>query len=70
MNIYSSNLIEQYNDSINDISGEVSVYGMSWDASYVLEQMDPTAYRIGFYDYLDMIGIDSDSDDIIWDQSI
>lgn len=66
----SSSLIEMYNQYIDHAHGnEVSVYGVTWDPSYVLQQMDPIAYRVGFFDWLDLFGIDSD-EDIVWDQSI
>lgn len=44
---------DQYNDMLNDCYDEVSVGGMTWTPSEVLEKMDPVAYRCGFNDFED-----------------
>ena len=41
---------EAYNEYLDDL-GEVSVGNISWDASRVLEAMDPIAYNCGFNDW-------------------
>ncbi len=38
----------------------VEVAGMQFDGSRVLLDLDPIAYRVGFFDWLDGEGIDSD----------
>jgi predicted RNA-binding Zn-ribbon protein involved in translation (DUF1610 family) len=42
---------EDYRDMLDDCYPEVSVGGISWSASAVLEEMDPTAFHCGFSDY-------------------
>jgi hypothetical protein len=49
-----------YYDSMLDSEGLVTVAGMIFYPSDVLKKMDPTAYRCGFNDYMDAIGIDTD----------
>lgn len=60
----ASDYLEMYNDYLNE-EGYVVVGGMEFLPSRVLEEMDPTAYRCGFNDYLDFVGVDSDELD--WD---
>jgi len=43
-----------------DSDGPVSVAGMKFDASHILEELDPTAYRCGLVDYVD--GLEKDDD--------
>lgn len=47
-----STLDQEYRDFIDE-SNEVKIMGMSYCASRVLEELDPTAYRCGFNDWLD-----------------
>jgi hypothetical protein len=49
-------LRERYNEFLNEMYGQVSVAGYYYDTAYLLKEADPTAYEIGFDDYLDMIG--------------
>ena len=55
----ASDYLEWYNESLND-EGDVVVCGLAFLPSDVLKEMDPTAYRCGFSDYLDFLGVDSD----------
>ena len=63
-NMKASYYLEMYNESLDE-SGYVVVGGLEFLPSRVLEEMDPTAYRCGFNDYLDMLGVDSD--ELEWD---
>lgn len=54
-----SELLEQYDDYLNE-SGEVTIDGCTWDRSYILKELDPTAYRCGYLDYADSLGLDID----------
>lgn len=54
-----SELLASYNDYLNE-SGEVNIDGCTWDRSYVLKELDPTAYRCGYLDYADSLGVDID----------
>ena len=48
---------EQYDDMLNDCYGEVEVAGMTFSARRVLEELDNTAYRCGYNDYVDSIDL-------------
>jgi predicted nucleic acid-binding Zn-ribbon protein len=50
---------ESYKDAL-DSEGPVNVAGMQFDASQIIEELDPTAYRCGLNDYVD--GLDKDDD--------
>lgn len=45
-----------YNEMLDE--EEVTVGGMSFSGSYALQQLDPTAYRVGLIDYVDSLDID------------
>lgn len=55
----ASYYLEMYNESLDE-SGYVVVGGLEFLPSRVLEEMDPVAYRCGFNDFLDYMGVDSD----------
>ncbi|MFA5307544.1 MAG: hypothetical protein WC365_08905 [Candidatus Babeliales bacterium] len=42
---------EEYDDQLNDIYGEIDVCGYKWPASFVLHEVDPTAYNCGKNDF-------------------
>lgn len=46
-------LEQRYDDILDEVFGEVSVGNISWDASRVLQEMDPIAYRCGLNEWLD-----------------
>ena len=52
-------LLEQYDDYLDE-SGEFTVGGCAFRPSYILKELDPTAYRCGYLDYADSMGIDID----------
>jgi len=45
---------EQYEEMLDEVYGTF----MEMDASYILKECDPTAYRCGLLDYVDSLGID------------
>jgi len=45
---------EMYEDSLDESYGEINV-GVTFNASRVLRELDPIAYRCGFNDYMDML---------------
>ena len=47
---------DQYDEMLDEVHGEF----MGMDASYILKETDPTAYRCGLLDYLD--GLDQDEE--------
>ena len=48
-----------YNDAL-DSDGPVNVAGMKFDASRIIEELDPIAYRCGLVDYVDSLEKDDD----------
>lgn len=49
---------QNYRDWLDDLSEEVKIGSLSWAASYVLEQLDPVAFRCGFSDYTSSEGLE------------
>lgn len=47
--IEESDAIEQYEDMLDECNGEF----MGYQASRILRELDPIAYRVGFNDWLD-----------------
>ena len=54
-----SELLELYDDCLDEC-GEVTVCGCTFRPSYILKELDPTAYRCGYLDYADSMGVDID----------
>lgn len=50
---------EQYKEAI-DSEGPVTVAGITFDPSRILQEMDPIAYRCGLADYVDSCEKDDD----------
>jgi hypothetical protein len=44
---------EEYDDFLDEVSGDVQIGILSYSASQVLKEVDPIAYRCGFSDWLD-----------------
>ena len=51
---------ERYNDMIDECNPIVSIFGMEYLPSRVLEEIDPIAYNCGLADYLDANGLTTD----------
>lgn len=51
---------ESFYDNMLDEEGRVVIAGITFDRSYILREMDPIAYRCGFNDFMDSMGIDTD----------
>lgn len=47
--------LEMYREMLNECYEPVMIAGSPRDYSDVLETIDPVAFRIGFYDYLDSL---------------
>ena len=65
MNFHRETMTEQdamqaYRDMIDAVHVPVRIGELEWDPSRVLETMDPIAFRCGFSDYCDAVGIDTD----------
>lgn len=46
-------LMELYKDLIDQVEPVVKIFGMEYEASRVLQEVDPIAFRVGFYDWID-----------------
>lgn len=55
-----SEAIEAYDESLDEINGSFEIGYLTFDASRVLREMDPIAYRVGFFDWADAEDIDTD----------
>lgn len=40
-----------FREYLNDLYGEVDICGMTFDAGYALQELDPTAFRCSMSDY-------------------
>lgn len=58
-----SDAIAHYDDLL-DCDGNVTVAGMTYQPSRILREIDPTAYRTGFHDYMDSLYQDGEAEDI------
>lgn len=57
-------LLGRYDDMLDEIYGEVDVCGVSYSASRTLKEVDPTAYRCG---YVDWLGTEI-QDGVLWEE--
>lgn len=55
-----SEAVEQFDEFLDEITGEVDILGMTFLPSRILKETDPIAYRGSLFDYIDSEGIDSD----------
>ena len=55
-------LVNAYDEMLDEVYGMVEVAGMMYDTSRLLSECDPIAYRCGFNDYLDSIDYDEDDE--------
>ena len=55
-----SEAIEAYDDMLNEIHDWPVIGGISFAPSDILRECDPIAYRVGFHDWIDAEGIDTD----------
>lgn len=53
--ITKKNLVNQYDDMINETTDTIKIGYIEFEASRVLEELDPIAYRCGLNDYYDSI---------------
>ena len=60
-NFDASDYIDEsdYDEMLDDCYGEIEICGMSYLASYALKEVDPTAYRCGYNDYVNSIELDA-----------
>lgn len=55
-----SELLEQFDDMLDDTIDLIDIMGMKYTPSNVLKECDPIAYRVTFNDWLD--GLDNCED--------
>ncbi|AIW03085.1 hypothetical protein PM75_002 [Proteus phage PM 75] len=53
-------LLEAYREVVNEYEPRVVVQGFEFEPSEVLEELDPVAFRQGYLDFADFMGIDVD----------
>lgn len=61
MNITTmSELLESYRELLDECYSGITITGCTFKPSEVLEKLDPIAFRQGYLDFADFIGIDVD----------
>lgn len=60
---YEWEVLERYDEWLDEIHGTVTVAMHEYDTSRALKELDPIAYRGGFNDWLDSEGWDESDDD-------
>ena len=45
---------DEYMDYLDDVYGEIDICGMSYNSSYALKEIDPTAFDQGLAEYSDV----------------
>lgn len=65
-----SESVVAYDDMLTEVYGPVVIAGMEFDAAYALNELDPIAYKCGWIDYMDALGVDTDEleDDYTFDR--
>lgn len=65
-----SESVAAYDDMINEVDGPVVIAGLYYDSAQALNAVDPIAYKCGWIDYMDALGIDTDEleDDYTFDR--
>lgn len=53
---------EQYEEALNEMYGEVSICGMTFNAGHALKELDPIAFNCGKADYEDANGDNEDGE--------
>jgi hypothetical protein len=64
-----SESVAVYDDVLNE-SGPAVIAGMEFDPAYVLNELDPIAYKTGWIDFMDSLGVDTGEleDDFTFDR--
>ena len=55
---------EMYDEILDDCEGEVMIAGVIFSPSYILKELDPTAYRCGVLDLMDSIDEEDDPESL------
>lgn len=64
-----SESVAAYDDMLNE-GGPVEIAGYEFNTADALNELDPTAYKCGWIDYMDSLGVDTDEleDDYTFDR--
>lgn len=52
---------DAFNSVLNETTGDVQILNFTFEAAYILEQLDAVAYQEEFLNWTDSMGIDLDS---------
>jgi hypothetical protein len=50
--------MDRYREHLDEVYGDVNIGYLTYSTSHVLGEVDPTAFRCGFNDWLDSEGIE------------
>jgi hypothetical protein len=53
-----------YEEILDDCEDEVMIAGIRFSPSYILKELDPTAYRLGVLDLMDSIDEEDDPESL------
>jgi hypothetical protein len=53
-----------YEEILDDCEDEVMIAGIRFSPSYILKELDPTAYRLGVLDLIDSIDEEDDPESL------
>jgi len=56
--MYTQDLLDMYDEMIDECNPEISIFGYTYPASQALEAVDPICYKLGFQEYLDSLVAD------------
>ena len=60
--ISESEAEERYHEMINEVYGELNICGYTYETARVFKEIDPIAYRCGYFDWLDAEELTTDKD--------
>ena len=55
-----SEAVAAYDDMLNECYPPVKIGGIEYDVARVWDKIDPIAYKCGWIDYMDALGVDTD----------
>lgn len=55
-----SETVEAYDNMLDEVYENVQLAGLGWSPAFALEKLDPLAYKMGWQDWCDAEGIDTD----------
>jgi hypothetical protein len=54
--------LQAYDEMLDEVYGDVFVASYSYNTSYLLKEVDPIAYRVGFSDWQDSEDVEVSND--------